>query len=121
MSRAHHKLEVWRRSIALVKSVYRASGSFPPQELNGLTTQMRRAAISVPGNIADGVGRSGVNDRAKFFAIARGSLTELDTYIVLARELGYLGETAELEREIDDVMGLLGGFMNSDRQQRTKS
>ena len=76
---------------------------------------MRRAAISVPGTEA--VRRAGANDRLKFFVIARGSLTELDAYVVLARELGYIADTAELETEIDNVMGLLNGLMKADRRR----
>jgi four helix bundle protein len=115
--RAHHKLEVWQRAIGLVKRVYSVSAAFPAQEVYGLTSQMRRAAVSVPGNIAECVGRTGGNDRVRFLAIARGSLTELDTYVVLARELGYVTDTAQLENEIDGVLGLINGLMNAERRK----
>ena len=115
--RAHHKLEVWQRAIALVKRVYSFSAVFPTQELYGLTSQIRRAAVSVPGNIAECVGRTGGNDRVRFLAIARGSLTELDTYVVLASELGYVTDTAQLENEIDGVLGLINGLMNAERRK----
>jgi four helix bundle protein len=117
MSRAHHKLEVWRRAIGLVKNVYSLSATFPAQELYGLTSQMRRSAVSVPGNIAEAVGRAGGNDRLKYLVIARGSLIELDTYVVLARELGYTSDSAQLENEIDGVIALLSGLMNAERRK----
>ena len=121
MPRKHHSLLVWQRAINLVKMVYHASSSFPPRENFGLTNQMRRAAVSVPANIAEGVGRYGGKDRVHFLVIARGSLNELDTYAVLAKELGYVRDTAELDAEIDSVSGLLNGLINAERRKTEKS
>lgn len=117
MARAHHNLVAWQQAIALVKAVYTLSEQFPPKEAYGLTSQMRRAAVSVPANIAEGVGRNGIRDRIQFLAIARGSLTELDTYAVLARELGYVSHTADLENAIDKVLALINGLMNAERRK----
>lgn len=116
MSRAHHKLVVWQQAIALVKAVYALSERFPQSEIYGLTSQMR-AAISIPANIAEGVGRNGAKDRIQFFVIARGSLTELDTYIVLARELAYAQDTAVIDEIIDRAFGLIGGLINAERRK----
>ncbi|OGA41908.1 MAG: hypothetical protein A3G24_01780 [Betaproteobacteria bacterium RIFCSPLOWO2_12_FULL_62_13] len=117
MPRKHHDLVAWQKAIPLVKRVYRASQSFPRSEIFDLTSQMRRAAVSVPANIAEGMGRAGAKDRIQFLAIARGSLTELDTYAVIARELGYIPNTAELESAIDEVLALLTGLLNSERRK----
>ena len=115
MARKHHNLVAWQQAIALVKAVYTLSGRFPRSETYGLISQMRRAAVSVPANLAEGVGRSGARDRIQFFVIARGSLTELDTYIVLAKELGYASDTSEIEGILDKVFGLVGGLINAER------
>lgn len=117
MSRAHHNLVVWQQAIVLVKAVYALSERFPQSEIYGLTSQMRRAAISIPANIAEGVGRNGAKDRIQFFVITRGSLTELDTYIVLARELAYAQDTAVIDEIIDRVFGLIGGLINAERRK----
>lgn len=117
MARAHHNLVAWQQVIALVKTVYTLSEQFPAKEAYGLTSQIRRAAVSVPANIAEGIGRSGSKDRVHFLAIARGSLTELDTYAVLARELGYIKNTTDLENAIDREFALINGLMNAERRK----
>ena len=115
MARKHYDLVVWQQAIVLVKAAYALSAGFPRSEIYGLTSQMRRSAVSVPANIAEGVGRSGNRDRIQFFVIARGSLTELDTYIVLAKELGYATDTSEIEEIVDRVFALIGGLINAER------
>lgn len=121
MSRQHHSLLAWQQAISLVKMVYQVSSGFPASEQFGLTSQMRRAAISVPANIAEGVGRSGNRDRVHFMTIARGSLNEVETYAVIARELGYLGDTREIEAAIDSVSGLVNGLINAERRKAAKT
>ncbi len=81
---------------------------------------MRRAAISVPANIAEGVGRSGNRDRVHFLVVARGSLNELETYAVLAKELGCIRDIVELDAAIDSVSGLLNGLINAERRKGGK-
>jgi len=115
MVRAHYDLIAWQQAIALVKSIYALSAAFPHSEMYGLTSQMRRAAVSVPANIAEGVGRSGARDRVQFFVIARGSLTELDTLIVLAKELGFATNVSEIEGTVDRLFALIGGLVNAER------
>jgi len=119
--RKHHSLLAWQRAINLVKMVYHASSGFPASESFGLTSQMRRSAVSVPANIAEGVGRYGNKDRVHFLVIARGSLNELETYAVLAKELGYIRDTAELDAAIDSVFGLLNGLINAERRKAGKA
>ena len=116
MERKHHDLLAWQQSIELVKIIYELTGSFPQSELYGLTAQMRRAAVSVPANIAEGMGRNSTKELLQFLMIARGSLSELDTFVVLARELGYARTTEQVDKQLDRVFGLVGGLINSYRK-----
>jgi four helix bundle protein len=83
-------LEAWRQGIGLVKAVYISTKSWPSEELYGLTSQTRRAAVSIPANIAEGHGRRSDKDFMRFLNIAYGSLMELETHLHIASELGYL-------------------------------
>ena len=121
MEKKHHNLLAWRRAIDLVKVVYSVTAGFPASETYGLTGQMRRAAVSVPANIAEGVGRSGNKDRIQFLVVARGSLNELETYSVIVRELGYLQRTDDLDAAIDSVGALLAGLINAERRKSGKT
>jgi four helix bundle protein len=87
---SHRDLIVWQKSMDLVVEVYRVSGLFPTSERWRLVDQISRAVVSVPGNIAEGQGRGTSKDFAQFLAIARGSLNETETYLLLAVRLGYL-------------------------------
>jgi four helix bundle protein len=118
--RKHHQLEVWQEAIALVKDVYRLTASFPQQENYALASQMRRAAISVPSNIAEGAGRTGDREFLKFLSVARGSLSELETQLIIAKELSYLADDAEIAVRIDKVFGLLGGLMKSVQSRKVE-
>ena len=117
MTRRHHDLVLWQQAIALVKLVYGLTAKFPATEAFGLTSQMRRAAISVPANIAEGVARAGPKERLHLLSIARGSLNELDTYVVLAKELRYVVDVVEVSELIDRVFALLSGFMAAERKR----
>jgi four helix bundle protein len=96
-----------------VKEVYRLTSSFPADERFGLTAQMRRASVSVPSNIAEGAARSTVKEYAHFLYIARGSLSELETQLVIARALGYVDERGDIDTMLDDVFSLLSGLIRS--------
>jgi four helix bundle protein len=87
---SYRELIVWRKSMALVKDVYLRTQGFPKSELYGLTSQLRRAAVSVPSNIAEGQGRLSKGEFKQFLGHARGSLLELETQILIAQQLGYL-------------------------------
>ncbi len=113
MKRKHHDLKVWQEAMALARDVYRVTGEFPKDELYGLTSQVRRAAVSLPSNIAEGAGRNGPREFLKFLFIARGSLSELETQLILARDLGYFVESDLILRAIDNLFALLGGLINS--------
>ena len=91
------KLEVWRDAIELVADVYRMTEAFPTRERYGLTSQIRRAAVSVPANIAEGYGRATTGEYLNLLSVARGSLNEVETLCIVCIRLG-VGESAALER-----------------------
>ena len=88
----HKGLIVWQKAMDLVVEIYRVTGSFPKQEIYGLTSQMRRAAVSVPSNIAEGHGLKQTQAYRRYLAVANGSLTELETQLEIAQRLGYLAQ-----------------------------
>jgi four helix bundle protein len=91
---SYRDLEVWRRGIDLVERVYKLTQSFPPEEKYGLTSQLRRAAVAISSNIAEGWGRDSTKDYVHFVRIARSSLLEIETQLIIAHRLGYLNEDA---------------------------
>lgn len=107
---SHEKLEVWQESMRLVKVVYEQTQSFPKEELYGLTQQMRRAAVSIPSNLAEGAAREGRKEYAHFINIARGSLAELDTQAKIAQMLGYTENVSALNEKMNQVGRLLTGM-----------
>ena len=116
MIASHKDLLVWQRSMDLVETVYRLTGSIPSEEKWGLVSQMRRAAISVPSNIAEGYGRQATGEYRHHVSIGRGSLLELETQILLARRLKYLqaADTESVLKEIDEISRMLATlFQNS--------
>jgi four helix bundle protein len=91
--RGYQDLIAWQKGMALVKETYSLTSSWPAEERFGLTLQARRAAVSVPANIAEGSGRTGVRNLRYHLSIAHGSLCELETHVLLAQELGFTGVT----------------------------
>ena len=89
MGKPHEQLEAWKFAMQLVKAVYQMTSDFPAEERYGLSQQMRRAAVSIPSNIAEGAGRNGAKEFLNFIGIARGSLAELETQLQLAVILGF--------------------------------
>jgi four helix bundle protein len=106
---------VWQKAKSLAVEVYRATERFPKGELFGLTSQMRRASVSVASNIAEGQGRGSKPDFAKFLCMARGSLLELETQLEIARELGIgnSDELVEVDRHCYEVLGLLNRLLKA--------
>ena|SRR5271170_5429620 len=111
MSASYQDLRVWQSAMELVISVYHETRDFPKEELYGLTSQMRRAAVSIPSNIAEGKGRSTDRDRALFFCHARGSLLELETQILISQRLGYLATSPSEDLILNSKE--LGRMLNS--------
>lgn len=108
--RPHERLDAWQQGTLLVKAIYGLSAGFPAEERFGLTQQMRRAAVSIPSNLAEGSARNGAREYAHFISVARGSLAELTTQIQIARMLGYLDDTTEILTLTDHVGRLLTGL-----------
>ncbi len=100
--RDFHKLSVWRKAHALTLEIYRVTGPFPKQEVYGLVSQMRSSAASTPANIAEGCGRNGEPEFRHFLEIAFGSANELEYYLILSKDLGFLTE-ADHDRLVEAV------------------
>ena len=107
------ELSVWQKAHQLTLAVYRATSGFPRAEVFGLTSQIRRACVSIASNLAEGRGRGGDHEFARFCAIARGSATELDYQLLLAKDLAYLNnaEYEVLARYVNEVERMLTGLM----------
>ena len=101
MARTHQKLDTWKEGIALVESIYRLTAGFPPDERFGLTSQMRRAAIAIPSNIAEGAARASTREYVRFLDIARSSLAEIETQLVIARRLTLAPYDSDLDRNLE--------------------
>jgi len=108
-ARSFRDLLVWQKAHEFVLDVYRFTALFPPRETYGLALQLRRAAVSIPANIAEGFTRRGKGDKARFMNVAESSLEESRYYLILANDLGY-GKSAELLSRLDEVSRLLNAY-----------
>lgn len=110
---SYRELIVWQKSMDLVTQIYKITKGFPKEELYGLVNQIRRCAISIPSNIAEGFGRSGTQDYLRFLHISRGSLFELQTQLEVCGNIDYIssGELGNLYPACDDVGKLLNGLI----------
>ena len=112
MKRSHRELRVWQEAVELVSTIYRLTADFPHNERYGLTSQLRRAAVSVPANIAEGAAR-GTKEYVYFLNICSGSLSELDTLLELAVRLSYVENANEIQEQVDNVAGMIMGLSTS--------
>ncbi len=112
------QLKVWQEAHKLVLLVYRETKLFPGEEKFGLVSQMRRAAVSVPANIAEGFKRRGVRDKIRFYNISEGSLEELKYFLILSKDLGYIEDTNKLTFLADTVGRLLYGLVSSTERRK---
>jgi four helix bundle protein len=112
------QLKVWQEAHKLVLSVYKITRQFPNDERFGLVSQMRRAAVSVPANIAEGFKRRGIQEKVRFYNISEGSLEELKYYFILSKELGYISENDTLMGRTEDVGRLLYGLITSTERRK---
>jgi four helix bundle protein len=112
---SYEELKVWHRCYAFVLELYNLTRPFPPHEQYGLTSQLRRAAVSMPANLAEGVMRSTSADFARHVSIARGSASEVDCLLRLATDLGYLDEVVSqnLRRELVEIQRILTALRKS--------
>ena len=117
--RTHKDLDVWKESILLVKDIYEISSNFPKEEIYGLTLQIRRSATSIPSNIAEGAARNTKKEFLQFLYIALGSLSELETQLIIAKELDYLKSGSifgYLERIKYQLIGLIRYLKNKNEK-----
>ena len=115
----HKRLEAWRKNMDLVVRIYQATARFPAEERFGLVSQIRRAALSVPSNVAEGAARGSSRFFTSALQIARASLSELDTQIIIAQRLGYLSER-ELEgltASVEEIERIVNGLISSVRRR----
>ena len=117
MKRTHRDLGAWQQAMSQVEAVYALTSTFPPEERFGLSSQLRRAAVSAPGNIAEGFARNGSKELLRFLAIAGASLSELDTLMELAIRLNYTSDNENLRKAVDEVSGLVMGLSASIRRK----
>ena len=103
-------MEVWKQAMSLVFDVYEITEKFPKDELFGLTSQMRRCAVSIPSNIAEGCGRLSNKETLRFVGISLGSIAELETQILIAEHLKFVEDAEELENKIKKINALLIGL-----------
>ena len=111
--RNYRNLEVWKLGLALVKAIYAVCGAMPDNEKFGLISQLKRAAVSIPSNIAEGYGRGSDKEFKRFLLIARGSLYEVETQIIIAIELGYINENNSVEELTQHLYAKLNNLLNS--------
>ena len=121
LQRPHYRLEVWRDAMNLVEAVYAFSSDFPDNERFGLTSQLRRAAVSVPSNIAEGAARRSTAEYLRFLSIARGSLSELDTQLQIATRLRFTHTSSDLNELLDRTFAKLNALMNAIGQRIDES
>jgi four helix bundle protein len=107
------ELIVWQKAMTMVTNVYESTQQFPREEIYGLTNQIRRAAVSIPSNIAEGQGRRTRGEFQQFLGIAKGSLAELETQILIAQNLKYIQQPEQLLERLQEVGRLLNGLINS--------
>ena len=110
----YNNLQIWQQAMDLVEEIYKLTASFPIEEKFSLVSQMTRAAVSIPSNIAEGAGRNTDKDFAHFISIAIGSLYELNTQIVLSERLGYINQSQsqELQKKLDNLQRKSVSFKN---------
>lgn len=111
-SRSFEDVEIWKKSHAFVLEVYRQTESFPKHEIYGLTSQLRRAAVSIPANFAEDFGKATKPDKLRFYSMSQGSLEECRYYLILANDLGYC-DTFALRTLIDEIGRMLGSYMRA--------
>ena len=116
--KSHKDLIVWQKSMDHVAAIYVATKAFPNEELFGIVSQMRRAAVSIPSNIAEGYGRLYDKETVKFLSNALGSASELETQLIISKDLGYLSieDFQKLTNQIEEIIRMLSALIKSANQ-----
>ena len=109
--KTHKDLDVWKSSMSLVEEVYKITRKYPREEKFSLIDQIRRAAVSVPSNIAEGAARNSTKEFIQFLYIALGSLSELETQLLLSQRLGYLSDNKEIFANVEQIRRMLLGLI----------
>ncbi|MDG2193789.1 MAG: four helix bundle protein [Polaribacter sp.] len=109
--KSHKDLDLYKKSLDLVEDIYTLTRSFPKEEKYGLSSQLQRAGVSVPSNIAEGAARKSIKEYIQFLYIALGSLSEVETQVEISRRLKYLKDDSIFERKITDVRRMLLGLI----------
>ena len=119
--RDYRDLIVWQKAMDLVEAVYRTTAAFPKEEMYGLTSQLRRAAVSIPSNIAEGNGRNTTRDYLNFLGMAYGSVKEVETQVLIAERLRYIdsNQTGRLVTMTAEIARLISGLVNSLKRRAT--
>ena len=115
------QLKVWQKGIDLVIKVYKITESFPKSEMYVLFSQLRRCAVSIPSNIAEGSSRNNPKEFTQFLYIAQGSLSELDTQLILAQLLGYIQDFNDIEELIRQIRSMLTGLIKAQKTQNPQT
>lgn len=120
---SYKELRVWQKAMDLAEAAYRVTANFPSQEAYGMTSQIRRAAVSIPANIAEGYGRGSPGAYMMFLRTSRGSLLEFETHVAIACRVGLLSEEASrpLNKEADSIGKMLSALIRSVEQSATRS
>jgi four helix bundle protein len=115
-----YNLEAWKKSHRLVIEIYKISKNFPKEEQFGLISQLRRAAVSITANIAEGFERYHFNDKVRFYYQARGSIGEVHNLLILAKSLGFIDNKkyGKLEKQVNEVRRLINGLIRSIEKQK---
>ena len=113
--KTHHDLTIWKKSIEFVTNVYQITKGFPKEEIYGLTNQLRRASVSIPSNIAEGAARKHNKEFVQFLFVALGSASEIETQLVISKNLKFIGENEylKLNEEIVEIRKMLNGLIKS--------
>lgn len=119
----HRDLHVWKVAVDFVTTIYKTTGSFPPSELFGLTNQMRRAAVSIPSNIAEGAGRKSPKEFCQFLSFALGSIAELETQLIISGNLKYISQNHqdELLKTLSEIRKMTLGLKKAIEQKNFNS
>ena len=116
--KTHKDLEVWKKAISFVTDIYKLTNDFPASELYGLTSQIRRSAVSIPSNIAEGFARTSEKELIHFLEISRSSAAEIETQLIIAKNLDYISESySEINIKLVEVLKMLSALITKLKSQ----